>query len=310
MKKLITSTLLVSSIGLLSAAPFASADEQDFQDGYAKGMHDLEDKMNYRLGGVNDAIDENAAAIGANTTAINTNSAAIGENSSAIGVTNAAVEENAAAITALQAGEPTYNYSDYSVAANIASKTYNIRNISGCDTETRLFSRITSGDVTDITMTRVRTVAGGPCRYHTFTFRATPDGYYRTGTQSFNRSGSTLNSTVTLDSPALMRSSSMEIGKASADATTTTLTDSLGNFIASGTYVQKTLLASVESVTVPYNGGTKFEGCIKTQVMHHANISFGAREIERVEWHCPGIGMVKRIHGDGGYFELNNITYQ
>ena len=310
MNVLLKSALLTSSLSLLPlVTSIASADEDDFERGYAKGLHALEDRMNYKLGGVNDAIDENTAAIGANTAAINTNATAIGENSSAIGAANAAVDVNATAITALQAGEPTYDYREFAAAANITGKTYNIRNIATCDKETRLFSRETTGDSTDITMTRVRTENGAACRYHVFTFRNAPEGRYRLGTDSYNRSGTVLGGILTLDKPALIRSSNMKIGNSIADATSTTLTDTLGNTLSQGTYVQTTLLAGIESVTVPYNGGTTFDGCMKLHIIHNASISFGTGMLDRVQWNCPGVGMVKRIQGNGGYYELTDVTY-
>lgn len=303
MNSVLKTTLLASSMVLVSMSSTVIADEADYERGYANGLHALEDRMNYKFGKVNNAIDENTADIGANTSAINDNSAAIGTNSSAIG-------DNAAAIAALQAGKTTYDYRDYVVADNVSKKTYNLRNISDCDTETRTYERATNGHVTDITMTRVRTTLGADCRYHKFMFRNTPEGRYRVGTQSFNKSGTTLKSTVILDNPALMRSTSMEIGKSIADGTSTTVTDGLGNSLPSGTYVHMYTLAGIESVTVPYNGGTTFEGCAKFHISHNASVGFGTGLIDRMEWHCPGVGMVKRIHGNGGYYELTGIDYQ
>ena len=293
------SSLLVSSLALLIATSIATAGE--YEEGYAKGLHDLQDIMQGKVDNINSAIDENTANIGANTTAISNNAANIGTNANAINA-------NTAAIQALQAGDTTYDYRDYAPTADIASKTYKIQNLGTCDTETRIFERNTTGDVTDVTMRRVRTEGGLPCRYHVFTFRATADGYYRTGTESYNKNGSVLNSTVLLDTPVLRRSSSMKVGQQFADATTTTLKDGAGNIIpVTGTYVEKSLLVGVEAVTVPYSA-EPIEGCLKFHVFHEATSGFGTGLNNRIEWFCPSIGMVKRVQSNGAVYELTGIN--
>ena len=311
MNPIVKTTLLASSLAAFAFAPIATAD-----DDFGNGLPILKARIKAKLTAINDAIDENTAAIGANAAAIDANSAAIGANSSAIdanstaiGNNGAAITTNSEAITALQAGEPTYDYRDYAAANNIASKTYNIRNISTCDTEVRHLDRVTTGDNTEITMTRVRTEAGAACRYHVFKFLATPEGRYRLGVDNYNRAGTRINSSVTMDKPALQRTSSMEIGKAEADATTTTVVDNVVAQTFPGTYVGKNVLAGIESVTVPYNGGTTFEDCMKLHIIHQASHSFGTGLIDRVQWNCPGIGMVKRMHGNGVYYELTDIGY-
>ena len=292
MKTLVKTSLALSALSFCVLSPAAFADRDDVARG---GLAAFISQVTAALANINSAIDQNSADIQTNTSAINQNSAAI--------------SDNAAAIAALQSqGTTSYDYHDYQRAPNILSKTFNIRNIANCDTEVRFFNSVTTGDVTDTTLTRVRTAAGAPCRYHTFSFRGTPDGVFRTGTSSYSSDGSVLNTTVTLDKPVILRSSNMQLGIDLGDATTTTVQPSAGPSFP-GYFISKTVLVGIESVTVPYNGGTTFDGCLRLHITHESTAGFGGGPQDRYEWHCPGVGMVKRIQGTGQYYELADIAY-
>jgi len=295
--------LTVSAIALATAASFTYADVDDVARG---GLRHL--KLNLA-----DTLDDMQEAIGANTTGVQNNATAAAQNASNISDNSAAISANGAAINALQ--PVTYDYRDYGRAANVTGKTYNIRNIATCDTETRSYvstPNAANPDITDITMTRVRTEAGLPCRYHKFKFQHTPEGRFRVGLESYNRSGSRLNSTVDLHKPMIMRTSNMQIGQDMGDGTTTTFVDLNlpGVTFAPGNFIQKTVLLGVDSVKVPLNGDTTLDGCLRYHVTHESTYGFGTGPIDRIEYHCPGLGMVKRIQANGGYYELNSVTYQ
>lgn len=310
MKHLKHISLIAATVAMSLSTSLAYGDET-IDEVARGGLHHLKIDLATTL-------DDMQAAIGANTTGVVDNAAAIAQNATNISNNTAGITQNAsdtqantAAIGVLQSRAALqYDYRDYSRAANVVSKTYNIRNIATCDTETRNFSSVTSGDTTDITLTRVRTESGLPCRYHVFHFRNTPQGRFRLGVDNYNGSGSRLRSTVTLDKPMIMRTSAMQIGVDIGDGTTTTFTDfDNGGVVTPGTFIQKTVLLAVDSVSVPLNGGTTFEGCLRLHVTHESTFGFGTGPIDRIEYHCPGLGMVKRIQANGGYYELTGVTY-
>ena len=105
-----------------------------------------------------------------------------------------------------------------------------------------------------------------------------------------------------------LQSITQELGIDFGGGSTSTLTDfDAGGIQSFGTFLGKTVLLGVEPVTVAYNGGTTFEGCLKLHVTHDSLFGFGNGTINRIEFHCPGVGMVKRIQINGAYYELSDM---
>ena len=238
---------------------------------------------------------------------IQTNSTSIIANATAIDLLSETVANNAAAIAALPA-EVSYDYRNYSASANITSKVFSFMNANlSCDTETQNFARATQGSTTTITQTRIRTAAGNPCTYHVYTMQSSPTGFYMLSESAYTSDGTVLNFTITLDNPVLLRSVDMRLGKTIADAATSTATNLTPTF---GTYVEKTTLVAIESVTVPYNGGTTYDNCLKLHTSREASIGFGPGELNRISWYCAGVGFVKGIQGaNGASWVLTDIVY-
>ena len=67
-------------------------------------------------------------------------------------------------------------------------------------------------------------------------------------------------------------------------------------------YAEKSEVVAVENVTVPY--GT-FTGCLKI----HRTSQYGVSLYTRVDWVCPGMGVVKRINNGRVLIELDGVTY-
>ena len=273
-------------------------------DTYSGGMPARTDEVDARFAELEAQVETNANGIATNASNITSNTSGIAANASGIAANAAGVAANAAAIAALSPAA-SYDYRDYAMDPGISSKTFAITGIAFCDTEVQNFDRITIGDTTTITRTRVRTAGGAPCRYHVHTMQSTPTGHYMLGETTYSNDGLTEGQAVTLDNPVLVRSTNMRIGLASADAATTTITNGVDTI---GTYIEKTTPVGVEDVTVPYNGGTTYAGCLKVHTFRQATSGFGNQLLNRVSWFCSNIGFVKGIQSNGATWELTDVA--
>ncbi len=246
-------------------------------------------------------IATNAANVSTNTANISTNTANIATNTADIATNAADIAANTAAIAAIP-GLTTYDYRNYAADSTITSKTFAITGISTCDTEVRNFAHVTVGSDSTTTMTRVRTQSSAPCQYAVFKFLSTPTGNFMLSEDVYTNDGGSLTRSVTLDTPALLQSSNMRNGITIADAATTTIT---GGSKPTGTYVERTTVVGVESITVPY--GT-LNNCLKVHSSRETSEGFGSGDLSRISWLCPGIGMAKRIQANGGTWMLTNVT--
>lgn len=288
---------IVLSTGTASAVPFT----------FAPGQPARAADVNANFAELEAQIEANADDIAANASDITSNAADIATNASGVAANAAGIAANAAAIAAIPVAA-SYDYRDYSADGSVTSKTFAITGIGSCDTEVQNFDRNNVGDTTTITRTRIRTtggVGGTPCRYHVHTMQSTPTGYYMLGETTYSNDGLTEGQVVTLDNPVLVRSTNMRIGLASADAATTTITNGVDTI---GTYIEKTTPVGVEDVTVPYNGGTTYAGCLKVHTFRQATSGFGNQLLNRVSWFCSNIGFVKGIQSNGATWELTDVA--
>jgi len=290
----VSAILIVLSTGTVMAVPYT----------FAPGQPARAADVNANFAELEAQIQANANDIAANASDITTNATEISTNASGVAANAAGIAANAAAIAAIPVAA-SYDYRDYSADGSVSSKTFAITGIGSCDTEVQNFDRNTVGDTTTITRTRIRTQAGAPCRYHVHTMQSTPTGHYMLGETTYSNDGLTEGQAVTLDNPVLVRSTNMRIGLASADAATTTITNGVDTI---GTYIEKTTPVGVEDVTVPYNGGTTYAGCLKVHTFRQATSGFGNQLLNRVSWFCSNIGFVKGIQSNGATWELTDVA--
>lgn len=66
-------------------------------------------------------------------------------------------------------------------------------------------------------------------------------------------------------------------------------------------YTDKNEVLAVEDVTVPTGS---YSDCLK---IHRSRQYFGA--YTRIEWHCPNMGLVKRVQGGDRLMEMTDVTF-
>jgi hypothetical protein len=66
-------------------------------------------------------------------------------------------------------------------------------------------------------------------------------------------------------------------------------------------------ISRLESVTVPYNGGTTYENC-RVSVFFWSQSNYSNPPRPTHVWTCPGVGVVKRTAGSFGILELTDMV--
>lgn len=245
------------------------------------------------------AVKANRAAIYMNADNIEANASATDAANASILVNTANIASNTAAINSVASQVATistpavYDYKDYST--KVSSKTFSMQSApaaASCgDTETRTFTRIVNGDVTNVQVNRIRTIAGSVCQNKNFNYVLTPESR-KLVSKDNNSLGGNLKSTDFLGKPFTVRTSSMVEGKSFGGATGIKNQIVGGSPILVSAFVNTTTVERVQSVTVP--AGT-FTGCLK---IHTVRTSGGFGAFNRYSWHCPGFGEVKRTQMD------------
>lgn len=235
-------------------------------------------------------IDHNRGRIGTIESNIAVNTQNIDLNAQMIGL-------NGAAITALQQQveaielPASYDFKDYSVAGDITGKVYSMKGMDCGDSESREYTRTPVGDATQVTMLRIRSQAGIPCQRRTFDYLVTDEDRRLVRNRVYNLSGSTLKSTRELVDPVVLRHASMQVGQSWGGASEVTQSPE-PVFGAVHVLANKSTLLGIEDISVAYNGGTTFNGCLKIGTQRTSD-TIG--QFMRVEWFCPDVGMVKRM---------------
>ncbi len=191
---------------------------------------------------------------------------------------------------------PAYDYHDY-VNSNIQSKTFARHQNDGVVyDEVWSFERPGPGEVV---RTEITTDAGGSayrCRVNEF--EATPKSFNWTQTSvcDGNVTPPTLISTTNYDPSVVLLTDAMVPGIAWGTAGKMQSISSPDNY-----YTDTNEVLAVEDVTVP--AGT-YSDCLKVYKLRNY-----AGFYTRIEWICPNMGLVKRVHGGNRLMELTDVTF-
>ena len=203
-----------------------------------------------------------------------------------------------------------YDYHAYVVTgSNIKSKTYNTTGRCG-DIDVRNYSQTDTASGTELTVTikEIDSSTGIACRHNDFNYLNTATEFQRLGIVGYDPINGTYQSTMAYDDPIVLMTSTMKLNSSWADGVTTTVTAPPSAPASGPLFTQMYTLAGVEDVTVPYNGGTTYTGCLKFH-----KLRFGA-DVQEVAWYCPDVGYVKSIITRGNSLanstrELSDIQY-
>ena len=214
-----------------------------FADGLSHDVDELQVTAEALVSAVNAntaAISVNASGISSNASAVNANSADIAENGTAISSNTAAINAVAAQVATIPT-PVTYDYKNYT--SNVSSKTFRLQMAPGLcgDTETRTFTRVVNGDVTDLKINRIRTLYGNVCQNKSFNYVLTPTTKKLVSKENNTLAGN-LKSTDILGKPFTLEKSTMVEGISFGGAT------GIKNQLVGGTPIL--ISAFVNTVTV------------------------------------------------------------
>ena len=202
-----------------------------------------------------------------------------------------------------------YDYQSYVVTgSSIKSKTFNTTGRCG-DIDTRTYSRADVAGGTELTVTikEIDSSTGIACRHTDFNYLDTGTEFQFLGSTGYDAITGTYVGESVNDDPAVSMTSTMKLNSSWADGVTTTLITPPSAPESGYPFVQMYTLAGVEDVTVPYNGGTTYTGCLKFH-----KLRFGA-DVQEVAWYCPDVGYTKSIiargSGNNSTRELSDIQY-
>jgi len=251
------------------------------------------------------SISNNAADISTNAAGIAANSLGIAGNTTGVSNNTSNIATNTAAIAAIPS-VTIYDYRDYLSTAS--SKTFALTTSATCgDTETRSYVRTANGADTDIAMTRQRFNGGTLCNYNVFNYTHTSTERLLKSRDQYDTGGGVLGSLTNfhrIEDPIAVRSSSMAKGQSFTDASKVFITPAGGSETFNGVHINSAYAAATETVTVPL--GT-YNNCLKFHEQRNS-ATFG-NELMRTSWHCPGVGMVKRIELKfGGTYFIHELT--
>jgi len=218
--------------------------------------------------------------------------------------------------------ETVYNYADYipsGAQTNVFSITrYN--NITYCQAKLEYEYTHTTENGNAVLKRKDTNIdsAGVPCITDTLRVRTFVKGSnsldYTTATTTYISTGNV--STTTYEQPRNVLINNMQKGQTwGSSGIRTTVSTGVGGGTSTSTDILLNSLTNIESVTVPYAGGTTYNNCLKiiktSPYVQTYYVGGGASidvPIQRVftRWYCPSVGLVKTITPDGLY-ELSNI---
>lgn len=190
-----------------------------------------------------------------------------------------------------------FDYHDY-LNSSIQSKTF-IRHEQGIDYDLAWY--YDRPNPNEVVRTEVTTdTYGNITRYVDFTFHRTPQSFDWLQSQAYDPSMTppTLIETTDYTPPVVTLTSAMVPGIAWGGGGTIDSSSSGENF-----YTDKSEVLAIEDVTVP--AGT-FKECLKIYRLREFDVSI---TVQRVEWYCPDMGLVKRIQGGRRMIEMTGITF-
>jgi hypothetical protein len=190
-----------------------------------------------------------------------------------------------------------YDYNDY-LNSDIQSKTF-IRHQDGIDYDLAWY--FDRPNPNEVVRTEVVTDAyGNITRYVDATFKRTAQSFDWLQSRQYDpyMTPPLLVDTTDYEPPVVSLTSAMVPGIAWGSGGAINSSSSGESF-----YTDKSEVLAVEAVTVP--AGT-FTGCLKIYRLREFDVSI---TIQRVEWYCPDMGLVKRIQGGRRMIEMTGVTF-
>jgi hypothetical protein len=190
-----------------------------------------------------------------------------------------------------------YDFNDF-LNSDIQSKTF-IRHEQGSDLDLTWYFDRSNPNV--VVRTEVITdTYGNIMRYVDSTFERTARSFDWVQSRSYDPvvTPPALVDTTDYDPPVVALTSAMAPGIAWGSGGTINSSSSGENF-----YTDKSEVLAVEDVTVP--AGT-FKECLKIYRLREFAVAI---TIQRVEWYCPDMGLVKRIQGGRRMIEMTGVKF-
>jgi len=189
------------------------------------------------------------------------------------------------------------DYHDY-LNSSIQSKTF-IKHEQGIDLDLAWYFDRQNPD--EVVRTEVTTdTYGNITRYVDGTFQRTDQSFDWVQSQLYDPNVTPPTVVVTTDynPPVVALTNAMVSGIAWGSGGTINSSSSGENF-----YTDKSEVLAVEDVTVP--AGT-FTECLKIHRLREFGVAI---TINRIEWYCPDMGLVKRIQGGRRMLEMTSVTF-
>jgi len=202
------------------------------------------------------------------------------------------ITKNTDAIAAIKV-PATYDIRDYLPATNVSSATFSISNNPTFNSVTQTYTP--NADYSELRVDRVFAYTSGSSVLSKFTvfFGVSAKAFSRNGGITYNADGSE-NSRGVHDPVRVLFARPASPGASWVTVSDTTTTDATTSQVTGVTSEIITAnFAGVESVTVPYNGGTTFQDCLK--ISEFESLSGGSVASGRTSWYCKNAGLVKRI---------------
>jgi hypothetical protein len=198
-----------------------------------------------------------------------------------------------------------YDYRDFGRDA-VSSKTYALTGFGNQIEEVREWSSTVVGDNTEVLMVQRRFDAFGTQTLYTeYDFLNTPTSKYLSERRRYNPATEVLTFTLTYDSALLYETSTMREGATFAANGTGMIRDYVdpNQTDLTGLLVEERTAVGVEDVTTTYGS---FSKCLKISQNRKSDLD---GEYMRIDWRCPGLGLVKRVQvNTNPYFDLNDPT--
>ena len=190
---------------------------------------------------------------------------------------------------------PTYSYADFS--HSFSSKTYAVLSTAGHDSEVHSFDRTSAAP--DVIVKEHRFAGSELVRHRRLRFRYSSTDVALVSIETYadadpvNAPGifDQLTGTETFEPPLVLRRSDMKEGGTWTSAAKVVDTAWDGAVQSDNSHsLESVTVEGLDDVDVPYGNPT---GCLKLSRMRSSVVS---GNFHRVEWRCPNLGLVKRVH--------------
>lgn len=212
----------------------------------------------------------------------------------AISANTDGIAENALAIAAI-APATTYDIHNYMPDVSIGSAEFSVANGGSFTRLVHVYSP--NEDYSVLDNDRIAYDAlGNQLSRRKLNNAFTDTAYVRTGITFYSLSGEISRQTV-YEPAHILAGRNVVAGSFWSEITNES---SLSDPTVSSLFFSQSNFVAIEDVTVPYNGGTTFQNCMKvTNIVNNVSA--------RMTWFCEGHGMVKQLRSNGEVIELTNL---